>query len=54
MVQPAINPLGLVWVHVHVDPLPDEIQAVQVMKYLKLDEVEICSLGGSSGLVQKF
>lgn len=54
MVQPSINPLGLVRVYVHIDPLPDEIQAVQVMKYLKLDKVKGWGFGGSSGLVQKF
>ncbi len=34
MIQLAVNPMGLIGIDIHVHPLSDEIQTVQVVKYL--------------------
>lgn len=53
MVQRAVDPFGLARIRIHINPFANKIKAVEVVKYLKLYEVETGSLRRSAGLVQK-
>lgn len=52
MIDFTVNPNCLIRVDIHICPFSDEIEAMKIVKYLKLNKVKIRGLGSSSGLVQ--
>lgn len=51
MIQPAINQFSHSRIDIHINPLSDEIQTVQIMKDLKLCKIEIRSFRSSPSLI---